>query len=1016
MIPVSAEFNDAQNADSAQYTAIVNIVLGDYASRGTIISSGDDPSGNYPAAGVIDGDRTEINIGAAATADNGIGKSSWKANAAPDGFGNTYLSFFLPVGTRFNRIKLYNKSGDPLTSYEFHFKGVGPGGGFDIVFAGTPDRYLPPGAMDQGFGSGGFGDGPFGGTGQAWPGAGYTGQIDVYDFPEITTLTSRHIELIIYATQSGNAPQVVAVEMFRVIDITDKVTGFNIDRAKDLKLRNPLAAACEISCDNTDQYFSLEYAPTSVQMALHQFVNDEWPELGIDVEINEGFFTSRGIERIRTFTGNIDSIDTKSKSGTATIQCRDYMKFMIGQTDSCNIKTAIDIKDALRYVLNRNNVSDYEMDLTTTGITLDYFFTYQQAILTTMQELVQAAGDALFYFDENGKAVFQFYLSNIYNDETLSGQATWLTGAFTNSDAYSIPGSVARQWFLIDNFADGNFSVNPAWAIPRQADGAFAVVSFGGNYVLRKDWNFWRFDSYIITPSSVAYGTWHFKMWTDSPEQNNEARFFFICNYAPGYDIASNGYFLAVTRNSPGSTLVKLYSSISGAESVMASAVDGGGAPSSTDVYTVTRDATGLITVYRNGAFVLAAIDSTFSSSIYVVCESRPELSGFSGNHYWDDIWFSRDIPGILASPPTSTKARWESASIDQGASVTLAGVISALYSTPVGTSINWYTSTSPDNSTWTAWAPVTLGSPYPSPVQRYIKVAFDLNCPQDDGMHNANYATPSVSQITVAWYFGTGIPKWSQTVNFYFAYNSDIIDLEEQVTDNLGGDTAVINDVTVTSAPAILAGTNTDTQWQGTSGVPASAVSVANPLNVTAGTLNLYPVIAGGMDTTNMPGGTAIAITWGTATGTAAITKVHPTKPTLTLTVTGPGTITDLRLIGKSFQNISTPYQALASDSNSIKRRRRRTQSINNNYVMNNNIAQNIADKMLVNYKNPLVFVPAIELWPRLNLQPGDQVNVNEVLSGANTVYYVISYNRDIKVGDSGSVSMRARLVKIVA
>ena len=45
-------------------------------------ASGEDASGNFPAAGANEGDATTLNVGAAATAENGIGKASWKSGDA----------------------------------------------------------------------------------------------------------------------------------------------------------------------------------------------------------------------------------------------------------------------------------------------------------------------------------------------------------------------------------------------------------------------------------------------------------------------------------------------------------------------------------------------------------------------------------------------------------------------------------------------------------------------------------------------------------------------------------------------------------------------------------------------------------------------------------------------------------------------------------------------------------------------------------------------------------------------
>src|SRR5690349_5044155 len=85
MLSASSRFNDAQAASINQVAQRTYLVLGNYAaaSAASASASGSDGSGNYPPAGAIDGDRTEINVGAASTADNDIGRSSWRSAVAP---------------------------------------------------------------------------------------------------------------------------------------------------------------------------------------------------------------------------------------------------------------------------------------------------------------------------------------------------------------------------------------------------------------------------------------------------------------------------------------------------------------------------------------------------------------------------------------------------------------------------------------------------------------------------------------------------------------------------------------------------------------------------------------------------------------------------------------------------------------------------------------------------------------------------------------------------------------------
>jgi hypothetical protein len=303
--------------------------------------------------------------------------------------------------------------------------------------------------------------------------------------------------------------------------------------------------------------------------------------------------------------------------------------------------------------------------------------------------------------------------------------------------------------------------------------------------------------------------------------------------------------------------------------------------------------------------------------------------------------------------------------------------------------------------------------------VKRYEKIRVVMTTPQDSGT-NATPITPIVYSLSVSWYTGTGQQKWSPTVGFYLTDQNGILDVQQQVSDSLGGDTAIINDIAVTAAPLVLSGGATDTQWQGTAGTispgifdsgpppsyvgtfqaaPSAAdIAVATPLIVSVGTVSFICVIPAGMDISGMAGGSCIAITWGTATGTASISYIHPTTPVLTLVVTNPGTITDLRLIGKSYSNIKTPYQSVAHDLASRSRYRKRHQDIQNDYVQNGVMTGVIAARIIENQKDPTVHIPSLPIFPPIvNMQPADRVNVVNGQTGIDKDYYVVGFSRTI-------------------
>lgn len=1036
-ITVSAAFQTAEEADVNVPVAKVQLVLGDYASAdasGASVSSNGDFSADYPAAGAINGDRTEINIGPASGADNNVGKSSWRSSGIPDSAAGSQLVIDFGQSRTFNRTKLYHVNGHGLSSFLLEY--------FDgaswIPYAGTSDLY-PAGTV--GFGQGPFGITPFGNPSPSpapvFQSFASTLTLDTIDHG---TLIGTKIRITVNHTQVPNDfANIVALEVYRLMDVTDRIKSVSPNRARDYKLNNNLVSACTLIADNSDRFFSPSYTPTAAEVAAG-FVNSELRP-GLNIFISLGFDFGGTTELVRVFTGTIDLFRPKSLAREVDIDCRDGMKDVLNQIVSTRLKTAIDIKDAIIYLLNLANISTYESSIDTTTIILDYFFTFEESILTSIQNLVQACGDAQFFFDENGIATFHQYLQNIPQQHVDTTQADFVAGTSKqNIDTGSAPGSFKTQWFLIDDFffvaagfpgpgADPwvvDFNANVTITQPGAGADGIAVVLTSTNPTFRADL---RRAPFNITTQNAAYGTYRFK-YTAVLTGDGTAIVEFI---------ALNGGFTGVSNAG--------YSLEFDSANVYLRRRAAGGGPSTTLLtvgandgleheWRITRETNGTFNVYKDGSAVSlgTVVDLAITNNQCIIFGINGTAG--SGVSTIKAVWWSNDFLPTAALPrnapadPYPLKPIFQSQVIDQQSSILAEGNIIVNIDIPATTSVAIYTATSADGSSFDPYvlagssgAGGTLTYAIGSTTRRYIKykIEFTIRNTNSGGAGNiflTDGRTPTVFDVTITWSTTAGSSKYHVTPDFTLRYDGSIQSIEEEIADSLGGDTAIINDVSVASSPLILEGTNADTQWQGTANTPAAAVSAGNPYSVAIGTYTFDCIVPSGMDTSLMSGANpaaAVVTFGGGAAGSWVISKAHPTKPTLVITITVGGTITDLRLVGKSFQASGTPYQASSSDAASIAKYARRTQAITNGFIINPGIAAAIAARLVSNFKDPVTYLPGMEVRPHYRMQLGDRATVIDDNTGLSNDFNVVGIVHALAGQPNGAeAKMTVTLIKI--
>jgi hypothetical protein len=281
---------------------------------------------------------------------------------------------------------------------------------------------------------------------------------------------------------------------------------------------------------------------------------------------------------------------------------------------------------------------------------------------------------------------------------------------------------------------------------------------------------------------------------------------------------------------------------------------------------------------------------------------------------------------------------------------------------------------------------------------------------------------TPSVLDITINWTVGAGSPKYPPPPSsFTFSFDSSALEIQQELADNLAGDTAILNDVTVQAQPLVLTGADADTVWQGTLGTPPVNISGSNALSVNNGDVLIYaPVISGGMDISRMSGAdpaAAVVVFAGGAAGTWAFSSIHPTRPVLAITITNSGTITDLRITGKRFSNATYLQFKESVDAASVALNGPRQLSISNQWIVSTSLAQTIADRLVANSKDPVSYIPSCEVRPYFSTQLGDRVTIEDENLDLSDDYIIVGIGHrissDVAAGDVGT---SLTLVKVPA
>ncbi len=720
---------------------------------------------------------------------------------------------------------------------------------------------------------------------------------------------------------------------------------------------------------------------------------------------------------VRLFTGNMDRLTVNPGARSATLEFRDAFRDLIRKIFSAGLLTATDIGNIQKYIFNVANVSNYEMVVDPTAIILDYFYTTEEDLLTTLRALVTAVGDGTMYFDEYNNGVARMFMG-VTLQKIISSTAEFVAGIATFQNVTNWSDEIQRKWFLIDDFADGNFTSNPVWT-PLVTDNAstWNIASGTLHLLLPNPGGSAPIDANgaIATPFSQVVGTWKATV-TFAPAGNSGgggevADFYFMAGgYSDPGGIGSkftNGYFVRLDRPSGNVGLYAQSSAFASPSALALSATTGHDFGSSSHTIAIERDADGTVRVYYDGTLEVTHLDNTYTSSSYL---------GFHlyGNYLpselnVDDIYFSHATNAATSSTSTA-QAIYESDKIDQGLYITTEGILNATTVTPSGTSLSFFTATSADGTTWASYVAATLGSAIASTPQRYIKVKVVFNVPQDSAGNNANVNTGIVYDITVNWNASAGSSKYPGSASRTFRWDGMVMEIQQELTDVVGGNVTLANDVTAKSNPQVLQGNNTDIVWSATTQVPLVAISASAPLAVNAGdTLVFRPILSSAMDVSLMSGvnPAAAAITYASgAAGTSQFTTIHPTRPVLSIAISATGTITLLNLIGKTFATSPYGIAQESKDSTSISNYGIAQRGVDSPWIQQNSIAKSIADRVISLFKDPLYQLSNCVLKFTPSVSPRQRVTIVDENTAISRDFLIAGVTHSYRVNESGADS----------
>ena len=1038
MLAASAAFQAQESSDANKPKLAAWLYFGNYALLQTAAASGS-LSTNYPAAGAINGDRTEINIGPASGADNGVGLASWKSDGVPDTApaDSVWWSVTWPTAKYVNYLKLYQRAGHGLTEYWVDlYMDLGDGYQWYAVahrVAGG-SGYVGASVLPAGYGDEPYGDTPYG---SPWPPylegewALTLAEIDLgIDF----LATAMRIRAV--ATEVAlDYAELVAVEIYRKVDVSERVLSCDIEKKRDFKFQNTLAYTANITFENTDQFFSSGYVPTTAQRVAG-FTNEDVIS-GTLLKVKLGYDLGNLAEYVDGYVGYLNDIKDDTPARTCVVDCRDYTQFLLNRKDYSQIKFNILIDDCAKYILNRYNISNYEMALDSSYRRLAVFFSNGEYGLDIVRELGRATTDGDFYFSEAGVATFKNYSTQ--NEFSINSYNKWLAYDTATNISFESPQGAIRRNYIYDSFGDSEIDSNKWNFLQNEGPYQFEMANIGAAPITEYALHLFNW-SFLANGSGSSINTkkeWQAKLpfstndpvniWFDLRLENfgedlysaydgiffqvginNGVNQTVVTDYQKIPIMNKVGYYLVFQQGvtgtaSEGSSQLRLVRIAVGGGRTILGYIDNWGIPSTPSRYLLQKNGT-TWKLYQNGVEILSVVESgtpiTGLKYLQLVDFARTDqVAAGIGSVVYGDLYFQNLMYGYTLG----ATGQYISQIIDSGAHYDGGdAVASNIYTVPTDATAAWKIRFSDDGITWGGYSgftpPADLTGLGP---KRYKQIKIDLGGSLFDSVQY-----PVISEIILTW--NEDNTKYAASANI--SLRGQMLGSALSRTNTLAGDNIIFNKFTVYSTQPVLVGNDTDKVFNFFE--QSNFISSLNPKYITADT-EYEANIPGGMDDSFMAGSNpaSIAFAFGLGSATAEYSRKGSVRPKIKLVVTTPILLTSLNLLGKKWDR-TQKFTYVYADSASQNKYGEREFSYSSDYIQSTIHAQQIATKAVALNKEQKVFFEELPIRPMFSLQLNDRTTIYDAHEVINDDFYLVAIKHHLDKDDVHTVITPVKII----